>query len=67
MFQAVLLLPSDDERVPADWHQSGAHAGGYLLLPVLRDDVILARKWMTATAVQRAVLPLETDHDRLHT
>jgi hypothetical protein len=67
MFRAVLLLPSGHPLVPADWRLSGAEAGGYLLLPVLRDDVILDRDGMTATAVRRAVMPLETDHDALQT
>jgi hypothetical protein len=66
MFEAVLLLPTNDPRVPADWGGSGTEAGDYLLLPILHDEAILTRDGLTATAVRRPALPLETDHDTLH-
>jgi hypothetical protein len=52
----VLLVPCDD--MPADWR--AVEVGDYVLLPILRDEVITARDGAEPTAVQRAVLPLET-------
>jgi hypothetical protein len=62
LFEVVLLVPSG--AVPAEW--SGVEVGDYLLLPILRDEMIIGREGPEATAVQRAVLPLESAQVGLH-
>lgn len=62
LFQAVLLLPSGDIDTA---EVAAAEVGDYVLVPILRDDVIIARDGPGATAIQRAVLPLESANDGL--
>ena len=62
MRESAAILP----QTPDDAATSG-QLSGYMLLPFLREGTIIDRDDRDVAIIRRAVLPLETEVDRLQT
>ena len=63
LFKEVWLLPLDHPWIGqvSAMRESGVEAGGYLLLPILRESTVISRDRMDVATIRRATLAVQPE------